>query len=277
MRQKTLGRSIGTVAILLFYFLTYPAAAQFPRSFIFDVSRMPQRDGSVHFEMNVSSGVRQVVHLPDGTSLTSGFDPNNRFADRTYTSFDELKNAIVGTWTIEHLAFPPFDIPHEEYTFTLSDFPESAIYEAPPSITYPLHGSVVPREFTMTWEWPAGETPSMGRTTLVRRFHDAGYSQSGTGGYPRNELSTPISAIDGGGSEADRMTLWAGGYLPNALAGYLSEVAPQQSMPEYRYTLRFASRSMSVPVNVFVGVPECNGILLFAMGMSACLFPRRAR
>jgi hypothetical protein len=173
MKRKMVTRFIVSTAVVIAWCFVHQAAAQPPRLFFIELRRMPQNDGSVHLQMDVSHGLQEVVHLPDGTTFSGGFDPNIFFADRTFTSFGELKQAIISMWTIECPAFPPLGIPHEEYTFSLSDFPESVISETSPAITYPLDGSTVPPAFTMTWAWPPGVTPSSGRSTLIRAQADS--------------------------------------------------------------------------------------------------------
>jgi hypothetical protein len=268
MKQRLSIRFVLTLMVIVACCLQQHAAAQFPGQLSIQVYRMPQTDGSVHFELNVINSLFREVHLPDGTTTSGSPAFDGLFADRTFNSFGDLKSAIVGTWTIEHMAGG--GLPHEEYTFVLSDFPES-IADTPPLITYPSDGSRVPPEFTMTWEWPASETPE-NWTTLIRRLGPGNRrSQFGSGGTSPTELSQDVSAIQSTGQAAERLSLWVGGYSSSGLASYLSDVTPQQSMPRFSYEIQSVFLSLSTPVNVRVGVPECNGIVLVVMSMSCTL------
>ena len=145
-----------------------------------DIRRLPETSGDVSYEADFSGVSRQVLHLPNGTTVTPA-----PFVDVTYESFDALRSAFVGNWTLEIQAFGTL-FPHELYTFQISDFPESLLYTIPPNITSPINASVVPVNFTMAWEWPAGVAPPPVARRLTRRFGPDSSSRSSSehGGIP---------------------------------------------------------------------------------------------
>lgn len=257
-------------------FSNWAIAQPVPTGFV-DIRRLPLSDGSVNYDMDVSDSSFSVFHLPDGTTFSGGLPPLF-FTDASYGSFAELKAAIVGTWTIERPAMPaPFNIPRIAFTFDFADFPESLFF-TPPEITFPTDGSTVPPVFTMTWEWPAGVTPPVGRSTLLRRF-GPGSARGGSNSsrYPSADLSKLLDLHAGSGAIPDEAMLWAGDYDPNVLAPYIGEPVIVEGTP-FDVEVQVSLRSMSRPVHVLVGnVPECSSIVLIVVGASGVIGSWRRR
>jgi len=230
------------------------AHGQVPLSYRFGIFRLPEIDGSTKFELQVFGlQHRGIVHLPNGELVTDPpFRDVNIFGQFVFDSISELKAAIVGEWTLE---FPMSSFePHEEYTFEISDFPESTLFAISPNIVSPADGSLVPPEFAMTWAWPVGVTPPSNSATLTQRF-GPGSRHSAIDDPNGAELSAEITAEHGNGDLAQRLELRAGSYHSDVLSDFVSEVTPQQNPSRYSYTIRSPYFNHSTPIEVFV-VPE---------------------
>jgi hypothetical protein len=234
------------------------------------IRRLPELSGDILYEARFSGGsTLQTVHLPNGTIVTAPFGGR---LESTYSSFDALRSAFVGTWTLE---FPAFGSrPQEFYTFEFSDFPESVLYSVPPVITSPANGSLVPVDFVMTWQWPVDVTPPAGRSTLVQRFGpDSHLSERETSGTPENYLSWDVSSRHGDGTVAETVIVRAGDFNIDTLVPYMSAVTPQQAVYTWDFTLRSFFRSYSTPVTVYP-IPEPLNLASLATGLGILIFYR---
>jgi hypothetical protein len=247
---------------------------QFPRSYTIGIFRLPQIDGSTKFELSVpGSSLTEIVHLPNGESVTNPFpNPRTQLGHFVFNSVSELKSALVGEWTLE---IPMSGgRPHEEYTFEISDFPESTLFAISPNIVSPTNGSLVPPEFAMMWAWPPGITPPNRSATLTKRFGPGSRLSYIDNVRASNELSSEITAEHTNGDLAQRLELRAGSHHPDVLADFVSEVTPQQNPSRYTYTIRSPYFNHSTPIEVFVVVPEPATWMLL-MCAATLLFGRR--
>jgi hypothetical protein len=235
--------------------------------FLLDIRRLPELNGQVSYELRTGGAPAQIAHLPNATSLVS-----TSFA--TFNSFDALRNAVVGNWTIDIPAMGP-PKPQELYTFQISDFPESVLYTVPPTITSPSEGSIVPVDFTMTWEWPPSVSPP-GRSTLVNRIGPVPQTSSNSSSLLGSFLSVGVSSRHGNGTIAERVILRAGDFNvnnANTLLAYMSPITPQQAVSSYEFSHRAQLKSYSNPVTVFP-VPEPN-LLWLTIGAGVLVFGGR--
>jgi hypothetical protein len=223
--------------------------------FLLDISRLPELNGQVSYQLRASGGLFQTTRLPNGQTVPGS-------SGLTFNSYDALRNALVGTWTLE---FPPPgpSQPQERYTFQMSDFPEPEVYTVPPTITSPSEGTIVPVDFTMTWEWPAGVSPP-GRSTLVSRFGPGSHNSSSGSSLLGSFLSLGVTSRHSSGEVAERVVLRAGDFNvsnENTLLAYMSPIVPQQAVSTYEFSHRPQLKSYSTPVLVFP-VPEPNLVWL---------------
>jgi hypothetical protein len=193
-----------------------------------------------------------------------------------FDSFNELKEALVGEWTIEHPMTPFF--PHETYTFAIHDFPES-IFSAPaPEVVSPSDGASVPPVFTLTWAWPPGVAHPNSRATLVEKFGPGDRAtRSRSAHTPWNDLSAEIMAAHASGGLPERLELRAGSWHQEVLGGFVSEVTPQQEPSRFAYTIHADFFNYSAPIQVFVVVPEPSVATLWAIGAAVVAAAHRRR
>src|SRR5882672_10011277 len=71
-----------------------------PRPFSIDVQRLAENNGQSSYYVDLNPSFSNVIHLPNGLSVDhSATSPP--FAELIFHSFQDLKSAFVGQWTLE--------------------------------------------------------------------------------------------------------------------------------------------------------------------------------
>lgn len=166
-------------------------------------------------------------------------------------SQSEALAKLIGSWTLTTRR-PGIPDQWEDYTFNVGLFTESNFFSVPPTIVSPVAGSTVPPQFLLTFEWPAGTTPPVGRSAssirgLTIESLDLNVT-SGSNSFPINVTFKP-------GQTEGSLTLSAGS--GEALDRFVSAVTPSVTDPYWSFTARLAYSNLSTPVSFTVSaVPE---------------------
>ena len=257
-----------TIAAILVFAAPNRAAPQFG-VFDFSIYTFPQSDGSTQFHLLVDSPQpSSTIHFPDGSTAVG-----LKFTDLSYNSFADLHNAAVGNWSVSFPANPTLGFPAENYTFGVSDFPESVVSSLPPSITAPTNGARVGPQFNLTWDWPAGVVPPSDVSVNFQLYRSGSFQGWKTSHFANVALSQVVTPVITGAPAPDETILRVGTY-ESSLAPYISAVSSDQSSPRYAFRVDSTISSYSLPIQVTV-VPEPTTATLLLLGVLGCGWRRR--
>jgi hypothetical protein len=219
-------------------------------------------DGSVSYTFSPSTlrtGIRtDLLRAPDGHS----YDPTNPFGStpRQFSTFEDLTNAIVGTWTLESFLRSDPVASLEKYEFTISPFYANDISFLRPTILFPANGSQVTSPVDISWN-PPSDSYGIGGNVFTRRHWIAD-------GLLRLSWDSPVS------DDASFVFVTASG---QNLPQFISNPIPSLSSPTYDLQLNL-SYGKSIEIQFFpieVAEPAAGFLICFGAALLGVTHGRR--
>lgn len=269
------GRLVLSASIALLSWTQFADAAPFSDSLFFNVDRYPQDSGIATYDIQID---RMFGAFPLTLTAPSGriwyFSPTGTYSEKYHLTLSDLTESdvleeLVGPWTISSSGSPPYNQAYQMHSFSIDDFSDS-IFSIPPEILSPPDGSIVPPEFTVSFEWPEGVEPPSSRAVTVSYtgFHVVGTRPN----VGQNTFSVGYGFNPG--VTHGEMTLRVGTF--NHVSQFVSPVTTSEEDPAWDFDVSLTYYNWSAPLSLTGGiVPEPSAALLLCFGLAGLSFVRR--